>query len=127
MSSEITKRIKRELRAMAESFFEGIAIPSLIEVADAQVLEDEPYVFGTGVNGTIKGQRYTVGEKLLKFAGRKRKKRVSKFKHDKKYNPACEDRMIIPVGKPGSKKRIDALCEQYAALAASGQEISPFA
>jgi hypothetical protein len=126
MSSEITKRIKRELREMAESFFEGIAIPSLVAVADEQMIEDEQYVFGTGLFDTIKGQRYAVCEKLLKFAGRRRKKRVSRFKHDKKYNPACDDLMIVVVGKPGSKERIDALCEQYAAIGASGHEVSPF-
>jgi hypothetical protein len=34
--------------------------------------------------------------------------------------------MILKVGKPGSDERKAALAEQYAAILASGEEVSPF-
>jgi len=37
-----------------------------------------------------------------------------------------EDRMILAVGKPGSPERVQALIEQYNAIQAAGEEISPF-
>jgi hypothetical protein len=35
--------------------------------------------------------------------------------------------MIVKVGKPGSRERVNALAEQYAAIMAHGEEVSPFA
>lgn len=37
-----------------------------------------------------------------------------------------EDTMIVKVGKPGSPERKAALAEQYAAILAAGEEVSPF-
>ena len=119
----MTPEIKQLMREVARDLFAGIAISSLIPVEDEQVLEGEQYVYGTGLLDTIKGQRYVIGEKLLKFR-RNRKKKVKAFKHHRNYNPASIDKMIEPVGLPGSKERVDALCLQYAA--AAPHEISPF-
>jgi hypothetical protein len=38
-----------------------------------------------------------------------------------------DDTMIVKVGKPGSKERLDALTHQYGAILACGEEVSPFA
>lgn len=105
--SETTLRIEREMRELAESFFVGVAIPSLVAVDDAQVIEDETYVYGTGLFDTVKGQRYAICEKLLKFS--RKKKRVKPFKHHRNYNPSAPDMMRDPVGKPGSQERLDAM------------------
>jgi hypothetical protein len=35
--------------------------------------------------------------------------------------------MIVKVGKPGSRERVEALRSQYDAIAAMGEEVSPFA
>ena len=48
-----------------------------------------------------------------------------KSKTDPRYNGG-EDTMIVKVGKPGSAERKAALAEQYAAILASGEEVSPF-
>ena len=37
-----------------------------------------------------------------------------------------EDTMIVKVGKPGSRERVEALRSQYEAIAAMGEEVSPF-
>lgn len=119
----MTPEIKRLMREVSRDLFAGIAIPSLVEIADEFVLEGEEYQYGTGINGTTKFTRYALCEKLLKFR-RKRKKKVKAFKHHRNYNPASIDKMIEPVGLPGSTERIDALCLQYAA--AAPHEVSPF-
>jgi hypothetical protein len=38
-----------------------------------------------------------------------------------------EDTMIVKVGKPGSRERVEALRSQYEATLTMGEEISPFA
>ena len=38
-----------------------------------------------------------------------------------------EDSMIVKVGKPGSRERVEAFRSQYDAIAAMGEEVSPFA
>jgi hypothetical protein len=66
-------------------------------------------------------------EKVLKF-NRKAMKELNKAtveKVDPRYNGG-EDTMILKVGKPGSDERKAALAEQYAAILASGEEVSPF-
>jgi hypothetical protein len=66
-------------------------------------------------------------EKIHKF-NRKALRKGSKAKAEKvdsRYNGG-EDTMIIPVGKPGSAERKAALADQYAAIMASGEELSPF-
>ena len=102
MKSEILADFRRGILA----HFEGIAIvhqPSLAE----------------GVYGPIHS------EKVLKF-NRKALRQTGKRKAEK-VDPRMvggEDTMILPVGKPGSRERVEALAAQYAA--AQGEELSPF-
>jgi hypothetical protein len=46
-------------------------------------------------------------------------------KADPRYRGG-DDNMIVKVGKPGSRERVDALVNQYAAILADGCEVSPF-
>ena len=99
-------KIIRDAERVARSCFLGIAIPCDKSTADG---------------GTIRS------EKILKF-NRKALKRINKHKAEKvdpRYNGG-DDTMIIPVGKPGSAERKEALAQQYAAIMASGEEVSPF-
>jgi tRNA G37 N-methylase TrmD len=100
--------IVRRAERVARMCFLGIAIPHQPSVAD-------------GVVGPIRS------EKILKF-NRTALKNIGKRKVEKvdpRYNGG-EDTMIIKVGKPGSADRKVALAEQYAAILASGEEVSPF-
>ena len=66
-------------------------------------------------------------EKILKF-NRKALRRLGKVRATK-ADPRLvggEDTMIVPVGKPGSRERVEALRSQYEAIVACGEEISPF-
>lgn len=86
-------------RRQARMLFVGIAIPHQPTLAD-------------GVYGPI------LSEKVLKFnrtalrnAGRVKTETVdSRFR-------GGDDNMIEPVGKPGSRERVEALAAQYATLA----------
>lgn len=100
--------ILRDFRRAIIAHFEGIAIPHQPTVAD-------------GVYAPIRS------EKVLKF-NRKALKQIGKRKVEKvdpRYNGG-EDTMIIPVGKPGSRERVEAMRSQYEAVLASGQEVSIF-
>ena len=84
----------------------GIAIPCDKSTADG---------------GTIRS------EKVLKF-NRSALRKIGKTKVEKvdpRYSGG-DDTMIIKVGTPGSPERKAALAEQYAAVLASGQEVSVF-
>lgn len=101
----IIENAKRQARMC----FLGIAIPHQPSLAD-------------GVVGPIRS------EKVLKF-NRKALRRAGKVaveKVDSRYNGG-DDTMILKVGKPGSRERVEALRSQYEAIQASGEEISPFA
>ena len=100
----IIENAKRQARMC----FLGIAIPHQPSLAD-------------GVYGPIRSEKVLkFNRKALRRAGRVKSEKVnSRFK-------GGEDTMIIPVGKPGSPERKAALAEQYAAILASGEEISPF-
>lgn len=66
-------------------------------------------------------------EKVHKF-NRTALRNMSKSKKEK-ADPRMiggEDTMIVAVGKPGSAERKAALAEQYAAILAAGEEVSPF-
>jgi len=66
-------------------------------------------------------------EKILKI-NRSALRNMGKAKADKvdpRYNGG-EDTMIIPVGKPGSRERVEAMRSQYEAVLSSGQEVSIF-
>lgn len=100
----IIENAKRQARMC----FLGIAIPHQPSLAD-------------GVYGPIRS------EKVLKF-NRKALRNMGKVKVEKvdpRYNGG-EDTMIIKVGKPGSRERVEALRSQYEAIHASGEELSAF-
>lgn len=95
-------------KRQARMYFLGIAIPHQPSLAD-------------GVVGPIHS------EKVLKF-NRKALRRAGKVaveKIDPRYNGG-DDTMILKVGKPGSRERVEALRSQYEAIAAHGEEVSPF-
>ena len=101
--------IIEEAKRTARMCFVGIAIPHQPTLAD-------------GVVGPIRS------EKILKF-NRKALRNVGKVKAEKmdpRYNGG-EDTMILKVGKPGSRERVEALRSQYEAIQASGEELSAFA
>jgi hypothetical protein len=93
-------------RRQARMLFVGIAIPQQPTLA-------------TGVYGPIRS------EKVLKFnrTALKNAGHVKSEKVDSRYRGG-DDNMVVPVGKPGSAERIEALAAQYAALA--DRELSPF-
>lgn len=100
-------KIIEDAKRQARMCFLGIAIPC-----------DKKTVDGTTIRS----------EKVLKF-NRKTLKNLGKNKTEK-ADPRLvggEDRMIVKVGKPGSRERVDALVSQYAAILACGEEVSPFA
>jgi hypothetical protein len=75
----------------------------------------------TAEGGTIRS------EKILKF-NRKALRNVGKNTVEKVDPRYCgsNDTMIVPVGKPGSRERVEALRNQYEVIAASGNEVSAF-
>jgi tRNA G37 N-methylase TrmD len=99
-------KIVEDAKRQARLCFLGIAIPC-----------DKSTVDG----GTIRS------EKILKF-NRKALKNMNKSKADK-VDPRMlggEDTMILKVGQPGSRERVEALRLQYEAIDASGENLSPF-
>jgi len=116
----IIENAKRQARMI----FKGIAIPMLVEIPDDRIIEDEDAFYVYGVNG---GKRYVVSEKVLKF-NRTALKNIGKVRREK-TDPRLiggDDTMIMKVGKPGSRERVEALKAQYEAITAYGEEISPF-
>ena len=104
----IIENAKRQARMI----FKGIAVPMLVEIPDDKVVDDVDYV-------------YVVSEKVLKFnrTALKNLGKVRKTKADPRY-VGGDDTMIVPVGKPGSRERVEELAKQYGAVA--HLEISPF-
>lgn len=100
MKYAIIENAKRQL----DTIFVGIAIPHQPTLAE-------------GVYGPIRS------EKVLKFKRSELKNKRTLEKSDPRFKGG-EDRMIQPVGKPGSPERVEALAAQYATLA--GEEKSPF-
>lgn len=116
-------KIVRDAERQALMVFKGIAIPMVVPVPDSRVVDGVDYVSGIQDRG-----RYVVSEKVVKF-NRTALKNIGKRKNEN-ADPRFvggDDTMIIPVGKPGSRERVEALVSQYAAIMASGEEISPFA
>lgn len=116
-------KIVRDAERQALMVFKGIAIPMVVPVPDSRVVDGVDYVSGIQDRG-----RYVVSEKVVKF-NRTALKNIGKSKNEN-ADPRFvggDDTMIIPVGKPGSRERVEALVSQYAAIMASGEEISPFA
>lgn len=115
-------KIIRDAERQVRLWFVGIAVPEVIDVPDDRVIEGVDYVYGVGDR-----QRKVVVEKVVKF-NRKALRQIGKRKMEKVDSrfKGGDDTMIIPVGKPGSAERKAALVEQYAAILASGEEVSPF-
>ena len=91
--------------AAVDRIFLGIAIPC-----------DKSTVDG----GTIRS------EKILRFNRKSlRQGGMSKVKVSSRFRGG-EDGMIVPVGEPGSRERVEALRAQYDMILASGEEVSPF-
>ena len=112
----IIENAKRQARMI----FKGIAIPMLVEIPDDRITEDTDYVYGVSDQ-----KRYVVSEKVLKFnrTALKNLGKVRKTKADPRY-VGGDDTMIVPVGRPGSRERVEELTKQYGAVA--HLEISPF-
>lgn len=101
-------KIIEDAKRQARMCFLGIAIPHQPTLAN-------------GTYGPIRS------EKILKF-NRSALRNIGKKKIEKadpRYGGG-EDRMIVKVGKPGSAERVAALADQYAAILACGEEVSPF-
>jgi len=121
MKFPIIENAKRQARMV----FKGIAIPMVVPVPDSRVVEGVDYVSGVQDHG-----RYVVSEKVLKF-NRKALKNMGKVQVRKENTDprfvGGEDTMIVKVGKPGSRERVEAFARQYGAILACGEEVSPFA
>jgi tRNA G37 N-methylase TrmD len=102
MTFPIIENAKRQ----AYLCFSGIAIPCDKSTADGGMIRSEKVL-----KFNRKAMRETAVEKAEKV--------------DPRYSGG-EDTMILKVGKPGSDERKAALAEQYAAILASGEEVSPF-
>ena len=95
----------REAWETAGRIFVGLAIPC-----------DKSTVDG----GTIRS------EKILRFNRKAlRKGGLAKAKVSSRFRGG-DDNMIVPVGEPGSRERVEALRAQYDMILASGEEVSPF-
>ena len=93
-------------RRQARMLFVGIAIPQQPTLA-------------TGVYGPIRSEKIIrFNRTALRNAGR-----VKADKIDSRFRGG-DDNMIVPVGKPGSRERVEALAAQYATM--MDREASPF-
>lgn len=112
----IIENAKRQARMI----FKGIAVPMLVEIPDDKVVDDVDYVYGVDDQ-----KRYVVTEKVIKFnrTALKNIGKTRKTKADPRY-VGGQDTMIVPVGKPGSRERVEELAKQYGAVARL--EISAF-
>lgn len=100
-------KIIEDAKRQARMCFLGIAIPTEVKNIDGEMVQVE---------------------KVLKF-NRTALRNIGKRKIEK-ADPRMvggDDTMIVKVGKPGSKERVDALAQQYSAILACGEEVSPFA
>lgn len=94
--------VRRAIRQL-DMIFVGMAIPCDKSTADG---------------GTIRG------EKVMKFSRRHMRPKVVKTKADPRYRGG-NDLMVDPVGKPGSRERVEVLAERYTTLSLT--ETSAFA
>lgn len=102
-------QIIEDAKVQARMMFVGLAIPHQPSLSK-------------DVYGPIRS------EKVLKF-NRKALRKLGKIKVDK-ADPRLiggDDTMIVKVGKPGSRERVEALQSQYSAIMACNEEVSPFA
>lgn len=94
--------VRRAIRQL-DYIFLGMAIPCDKRTADG---------------GTIRG------EKVLKFSRRHLRRKIKPSKANPRYRGG-DDLMVDPIGKPGSRERVGALADRYAALSLT--ETSAFA
>lgn len=100
--------IVEKAKVQARMCFVGIAITHQPSLAD-------------GEYGPIRSEKILkFNRKALKNLGRKKVE-----KNDPRFIGG-NDLMIVKVGKPGSRERVEALANQYAAILACGEEVSPF-
>ena len=101
-------KIIEDAKRQARMCFLGIAIPHQPSLAD-------------GTYGPIRS------EKILKF-NRKALRNIGKQKSESVDSRFIggDDTMIVKVGNPGSRERVEALRSQYEMIGASGHEVSPF-
>jgi hypothetical protein len=100
MKFAIVENAKRQARLC----FLGIAIPTVVKSIDGEMVQVE---------------------KVLKF-NRTALKNIGKVSREK-VDPRMiggEDKMIVKVGKPGSRERVEELAKQYSVV--TRHEISPF-
>ena len=101
-------KIIEDAKRQARMIFVGMAIPHQPSTADH-------------VYGPIRSEKVLkFNRKALGHIGKATKEKV-----DPRYNGG-DDLMIVKVGKPGSRERVDALANQYTAVLACGEEVSPF-
>jgi hypothetical protein len=115
-------KIIEDAKRQARMCFKGIAFTMLVEIPDDKVVEGEDAYYVYSVDGE---KRYLVTEKVVKF-NRTALKNMGKRKVEK-VDPRMiggEDKMIVKVGKPGSRERIEELAKQYSVV--SKFEMSPF-
>jgi hypothetical protein len=112
----IIENAKRQARMI----FKGIAVPMLVEIHDDKVVDGVDYVYSV-----TDQKRYVVTEKVLKFnrTALKNMGKIRKEKTDPRYMGG-QDTMIVPVGRPGSRERVEELTKQYGVV--EHLEISPF-
>jgi hypothetical protein len=103
MTFPIIENAKRQ----AYLCFVGLAIPCDKRTADGGTIRSEKVL-----KFNRKAMRETAAEKVEKV--------------DPRYSGG-QDTMIVKVGKPGSRERVEALRAQYEATLTMGEEISPFA
>lgn len=101
-----TYPIIEEAKRVARECFVGIAIPCDKSTVDGSIIRSEKIL--------------RFNRKSLRNIGK-----VCKAKVDPRYGGG-EDHMIVSVGKPGSRERVEALRTQYDMILASGEEVSPF-
>lgn len=97
-------KIIEDAKRQARMCFLGIAIPTEVKNIDGEMVQVE---------------------KVLKF-NRKALKNLGKVKAEK-VDPRMiggDDKMIVKVGKPGSRERVEELAKQYSVV--TRLEISPF-
>ena len=97
-------KIIEDAKRQARMCMLGIAVPTQVKDIDGQMIQ---------VEKVLKFNRTA-----LKNIGKARKEKA-----DPRY-VGGQDTMIVPVGKPGSRERIEELTKQYGAVA--HLEISPF-
>jgi hypothetical protein len=108
----------RDAQLAARKMFYGMASGAKLVECNGEHIDGVEYFIGED------GVRCVWSETVTRFPKSRGSK--SKHKHDPRFNVEANDNMIIAVGKPGSRERLDALQAQYAAIEAGQHDVSPF-